>query len=121
MKREYDSFVDEMDQRLRPALLNFFARRTRNRAEAEDLTQEVFIRLVQAKNMQVRSAEAYMFQVAANLLRDRVRREKVRANYRQRQSLEEEGAYDPLDPFRVVAGRLTLAALGAALIIGAKR
>ena len=106
---------DEMDRRLRPALVSFFARRVRNIAEAEDLAQEVFIRVAQGDGAPIRSMEAYVFQIAANLLRDRARREKVRADYREHILSDAEGAYDPLDPFRIAAGRANLAMLATAI------
>jgi DNA-directed RNA polymerase specialized sigma24 family protein len=50
------------------------------------------------------NADAYIFQMAANLLRDRGRRERVRANYR---ASVDAGAVDqePLDPARMLLGR----------------
>jgi RNA polymerase sigma factor (sigma-70 family) len=110
-----DSSSKEIDQRLRPALQSFFMRRVRDHAEAEDLTQEVLIRLAQTDAASLRSAEAYMFQIAANLLRDRARRDKVRADYREQKLRSDQGMFDPLDPFRVVSGRLNLATVGAAI------
>ena len=115
MKAETNSAESELDRRLRPALMSFFMRRVRNHAEAEDLTQEVFARLAQRPASAIRSADAYMFQVAANLVRDRARREKVRADYREARRIEDYAGIDPLDPGRVVAGRLELERLGAAI------
>lgn len=93
----------------------FFLRRLRNHAEAEDLTQEVFVRLASVDQDQLQSVEAYVFRVAANLLGDRSRREKVRADYRS--SLWHGGGegVDPLDPARTVEGREALMALTAGL------
>lgn len=96
----------QLYQRYRPALIAFFARRLRNRNEAEDLTQEVFARLA-CNTRQFREPDAYIFQTAANLLRDRSRREKVRFNYQ----MQEGGVASPSDhlgPERVIAGRQTL-------------
>jgi hypothetical protein len=75
----------------------------------------VLIRLAQTDAASLRSAEAYMFQIAANLLRDRARRDKVRADYREQKLRSDQGMFDPLDPFRVVSGRLNLATVGAAI------
>lgn len=52
----------------------FFLRHTADRAEAEDLTQEVFVRILKgAAGGQVQAPDAFVFTVAANLLRDRLR------------------------------------------------
>ncbi len=99
----------------RPGLMAFFLRRVRNHAEAEDLTQEVFIRIAQGGGAAMKSAEAYIFQVAANLLRDRVRRNKVRDQYlaELKPGLDEEN--ELLDPQRIVAGREALERLSEGL------
>jgi RNA polymerase sigma factor (sigma-70 family) len=69
----------------------FFMRRVRDPAEAEDLTQEVFASLVRrADGGPIANVEGYVFQVAANLLRDRFRRESVRPG------IQCEGFADPL-------------------------
>ncbi len=69
-----------LDQRFRGPLMSFFVRRTRNREEAEDLTQDVFVRLLAtARNGTVRDMEALVFVTAANLLKDRGRKMQRRA------------------------------------------
>lgn len=97
-----------LDQRYRHALMAFFVRRVRNRAEAEDLTQEVFARLAIGAPSEFENADSYVFQTAANLLRDRGRREKVRADYRAQVRNDEFASADPLGPDRIVGGRQTL-------------
>jgi RNA polymerase sigma factor (sigma-70 family) len=72
-------------------VLAFFLRRVGNRAEAEDLTQEVFAALARQANREpVSNVEGYVFQIAANLLRDRFRRQSVRP------LIHSEGFADPL-------------------------
>lgn len=100
----------------RPALIAFFLRRTRDYAEAEDLVQEVFVRIAGKDRAEMRQSDAYLFQVAANLLRDRSRREKVRTDYAARLRLTEEFGVDPLDPHRIAAARESLALLKSALV-----
>ena len=65
---------EQLNRRFRPALMAFFLRRIGNHAEAEDLTQEVFARLMAMGAENLHQADAYVFQMAANLLRDRGRR-----------------------------------------------
>lgn len=69
-----------LDGRFRGPLMSFFLRRIKDRSEAEDLTQEVFVRLLSTfESNRIRDAEAFVFQVAANLLIDRSRFEARRA------------------------------------------
>lgn len=66
---------------LRPALMRFFLRRLRDQAEAEDLTQEVFARLLAtAERERVEDPQAFVFRIALNLLNDRARRVRRRAD-----------------------------------------
>jgi DNA-directed RNA polymerase specialized sigma24 family protein len=56
-------------------MLAFFRRRLRDPCEAEDATQDVFARLGrQASLDRIDNIEGYLFQAAANQLRERARR-----------------------------------------------
>lgn len=116
-----DALRRELDERFRGPLMSFFYRRVGDRAEAEDLTQEVFVRLVGSDSFEgAERAEAFVFRVAANLLRDRHRRA---ARWRMseypiddelvgeltRHFLERRG------PERIVMGKETLASVMASL------
>ncbi|HEX6859956.1 MAG TPA: sigma-70 family RNA polymerase sigma factor [Caulobacteraceae bacterium] len=105
----------QLNRRFRPALMAFFLRRIGSHAEAEDLTQEVFARLINLSPGELNQADAYIFQIAANLLRDRGRREKVRADYRTGVLAGEGVGVEPIDPERVLAGRQSLGQIAAAL------
>lgn len=109
------SQFEQLARRFRPALMAFFLRRLGNFAEAEDMTQEVFTRLAATDPSRTDSTEAYIFQMAANLLRDRCRREKVRFDFRAEAMADERGGVDMLDPPRFAAGRQSLDVLVAAL------
>lgn len=106
---------DQLNRRWRPALMSFFLRRVRNHAEAEDLTQEVFARLLTSGERPASSPDAYIFQVAVNLLRDGARRNKVRAEYLRAAGALDEQDIELLDPSRVVGTRDALAACIAGL------
>ena len=68
-----------LDARYRTPLMNYFLRRVRDRAEAEDLTQEAFLRIVRREDPElVENAEVFLFSIAGNLLRDRARRAGAR-------------------------------------------
>lgn len=107
--------MDQFHRDYRPALIAFFLRRVHNHSEAEDLTQEVFIRIAGSSRSAMRHPDAYIFQVAANLLRDRGRREQVRADHAAGARLVEGAGVDVLDPFRVAAAREMLGQLVSAL------
>jgi RNA polymerase sigma factor (sigma-70 family) len=66
---------DKLDARLRDLLMRYFLRRVgRDKASAEDLTQEVLLRTVNAsRTRHIDHLPAFVFRVALNLLRDRRR------------------------------------------------
>ncbi|MFH1573590.1 MAG: sigma-70 family RNA polymerase sigma factor [Acidobacteriota bacterium] len=67
----YDALVDAYGQRL----FGFLYRMTGNREDAEDLLQEVFLRMVRMLGRYTHQGrfEAWLFRIAANLGRDRIR------------------------------------------------
>jgi RNA polymerase sigma factor (sigma-70 family) len=119
MEPRPDSDPLQFNRRWRPALMSFFLRRVRNHQEAEDLTQEVFARLIRRSDKAQAPGDplgdAYIFQVAANLLRDGVRRWKVREEHQALAAPMEESTSENLDPARIVIGRDSLSAVIAAL------
>lgn len=105
-----------MSQRFRPALMSFFMRRIGNHSEAEDLTQEVLLRVAQrAHVIDAASPDGYVFQIAANLLRDGGRRRKVRAAYQSGLGASEATRVEERDPDRVLQAKQSLATVLAAL------
>ena len=63
-----------LDRRFRGPLMKFFSRRINIAADAEDLVQEVFLRLSKPGRLSsVENCEAYVFRTAANLIRERHR------------------------------------------------
>lgn len=70
------SFVAQM----RPALVRYFNRKTRNAAEADDLAQDVLLRvLVHAAWVSTEQAKGYVFRAAVNRWNDHCRRQKAQA------------------------------------------
>lgn len=111
--------LDDLCRRFRPALLAYFLRRVASPAEAEDLAHDVFLRLAGVPLEQLRSADAYIFHVAANLLRDRARRWKVRNDYVATQVAAVDAGELELhafDPERIETARRSVAALVARLM-----
>ena len=111
-----------LDERFRGPLMSFFLRRVGDAAEAEDLTQDVFIRLLGAAERQpIEDVEALVFVPAGNLLKDRGRKATRRGEASR-------GVIDPAlvsevarefvedrDPERVLLARESYAEVLAAL------
>lgn len=67
--------AEQLMARFQRPLMSFFLRRVSDRADAEDLTQEAFLRILRRDDaIPVDNPESYVFRVAVNLLRDRARR-----------------------------------------------
>jgi RNA polymerase sigma-70 factor (ECF subfamily) len=109
VRLEADADVTAMSRRFRPALMAFFVRRIHNHSDAEDLTQEVLMRVAErSASIDQRGPDAYVFQVAANLLRDRSRRLKVRSAYQAGMGTLDASRIEEREPARVVQGRHSL-------------
>src|SRR3546814_13743272 len=66
--------AEQLYAEFREPLLGFFLRRVHNRAEAEDLTQDVFVRLIRAgRSDRIENPNAFVFNIPTNLLRYRGR------------------------------------------------
>jgi len=111
-----------LDARFRRPLMSFFLRRMGDRAEAEDLTQDTFVRLVAAiEREQPDDPEAFVFKIATNLLRDRGRKAVARAGVALRdvdQNLVSEVTREFLEdrtPERVLLARTEVADVMRAL------
>jgi RNA polymerase sigma-70 factor (ECF subfamily) len=105
-----ETITDQLqsNRRWRPALMSYFLRRVGNHAEAEDLTQDVFARLL-ASGAEAQAHHGYIFQVASNLLADRARRAKIRSAYRDDLKSDPEQGIEALDPHRLAASREAIA------------
>ena len=103
-----------MEAHFRPALMSFFLRRIGNYAEAQDLTQQVFVRLAAVDGLgRVEHTTGYVFTIAANLLKDR--RRKMRTSppavcLPDHALIDEliDGAVEDRSPERVILARETL-------------
>lgn len=71
--------LDDLAVRYRAPLLRFFRRRAGAGEEADDLVQDVFSRLAAQDLKAIANVDGYIFQIAANVLRDRGRRAEVRS------------------------------------------
>jgi RNA polymerase sigma factor (sigma-70 family) len=115
-----DELLVSFNKRFRLPLLAYFGRRVSSPAEAEDLTQDVFERLTRSlATKPVENPEAFVFHIAANLLRDRARRVR---RHGTEELLPSDAVVDladalivDLSPERVVLGEKTLAEVLAVL------
>ena len=103
-----ESFLRQVSERYRQPLTAYFQRRVHSRIEAEDLTQEVFLRLVRRLDLDtIENPEAFVFQTAMNLLRDRSRRGKTQLSHLS-DLAHRERSIEELSPERVFDSRQSL-------------
>ncbi|MBI1685669.1 RNA polymerase sigma factor [Caulobacter hibisci] len=115
MQPKTEQDLGRLDRRYRPALMAFFMRRAASHSDAEDMTQELFAKLALTQaDRSMDNADAYIFQMAANLLRDRARRERVRNSYSAAVRAEPIDL-EPFDPARLLMGRERLGEVSEAL------
>lgn len=99
----------EVFDRYRPALYAYFLRRTRHQADAEDLTHDVFLRLSRLDpGTEIHNFEAFIFQTAANLLRDRARRDRAHAAFTGLLPADSEPVTGEPGPERVLEAKVEL-------------
>lgn len=76
MAEEKKALVERLFAGHRSALQAFFYRRFRRQADASDLAQEVYVRMLQVKDPDtIRDVRAYLYTVASNLAREHATRE----------------------------------------------
>ncbi len=104
-------------QRFGLVLQQFFQRRVRDRAEAEDLVQEVFVRLLKRGNIAaLEDLRGYLFETASSVLLDRVRK---RSSHHSNDHLPFDPAVHAHEDFgadRVLIGQETLTRASRALL-----
>jgi RNA polymerase sigma factor (sigma-70 family) len=101
--------------RFTPALRAFFSRRA-NANDVEDLVQEVLLRIQKRQpGAVVTNVEGYLFEVAANVLIDRGRRDRTRRRSDHCELQEIHHPVDDMSPERVLQGREKMARAMAAL------
>ena len=110
------AFVADLDRRYRVPLSRYFGKRIREAYDVDDLVQEVFIRLVRQTAIEsVQQIDSYVFQTAANVIRDRARRHAARHHCEHHELLESDLPTNDLSPERVLLGTEQLAHAVAAL------
>lgn len=105
------AFFQRLSEAYRGPLTAYFERRVRSRDEAEDLVQEVFLRLVRRpEGADIDNPEAFVFRAAVNLLRDRARREKTFRGHLIETELRQD-RFEGISPERVLEDRQALQAV----------
>jgi len=98
--------LTELHRRYGAPLLAYFSKRLRGSGDPDDLVQEVFVRLARRGDIgNIRQLEGYIFQTAANILRDRARRRSARREDDHVSFVEEIHGNEDLSPERVLLGR----------------
>ncbi|MBV9996963.1 MAG: sigma-70 family RNA polymerase sigma factor [Caulobacteraceae bacterium] len=98
--------VEALAIRYRRPLLRYFKRRVGGDAEAEDLAQEVFVRILRQPQPTIENKDGYIFTVAANLLRDRARQARSRPEQVELASeVFDPALVEDFTPDRVLVGR----------------
>ena len=116
-RRPADAPVEALVARYAGPLRKFFRARVSEPQDADDLVQEVFVRLSErADTLQIENPEAYLFQTAANLLRDRARRAATRAAASHELTEQTKVSYEELSPERVLLGKRRVEELIRALM-----
>jgi len=110
------TFLADLDRRYRVPLIRYFGKRIREAYDVDDLVQEVFIRLVRQATLEsVEQIDSYVFQTAANVIRDRARRHAARHHREHDQLSESDLPTNELSPERVLLGTEQLGRAVAAL------
>lgn len=94
-----NAFLSQTHASFDGSLRRFFARKGVARDEIADFTQEVYLRLARQPDVAtIRSAQAFVFATAGNLLRDRFRRKLTRGSQLSFEEEEREIAAEGADP-----------------------
>jgi RNA polymerase sigma factor (sigma-70 family) len=108
--------LERLSARYHVPLRRFFERRLKARPDPEDLVQEVFVRLIRQEHIHdVRNLDGYVFQIAANVLRDHTRRWSVREQEANHAALDADVLEGGFTPERVLLGEESLEKLIGAL------
>lgn len=111
-----DTPLERLSARYRGPLRRFFERRLEASPDPEDLVQEVFIRLLRQDHIgDVHNLDGYVFQVAANVLRDHAKRWSIRREEANHATLDGDSLEGGFTPERVLSGQESLERLIAAL------
>ena len=108
--------IADLSVRYGQAVRRFFSRRLRDGADVEDLTQEVFARLLKRAELgEIANIEGYLFHTAANLLRERARKAARRPGDTPDIDADLADSVEAFSPERILLGREAYARMVEAL------
>lgn len=111
-----ERLLADLSARYRDVFRRYFNRSVGNHAEAEDLTQELFIRIIRKTDFAtVKDAEPFLFKIAINLLRDRSRRKRTSNAFLSEISTASAQNFEALSPERVLQSKQSLQMVMATL------
>lgn len=94
-----------LSHRYRVPLVRFFERRLHNRADAEDLAQEVLLRLARQQTRIANPRPAYIFLAARSVLLDKVRKDRLQQRFVTESQPGDENIVDAPSAERVYSAR----------------
>jgi RNA polymerase sigma-70 factor (ECF subfamily) len=119
ISHEDNVLLENISREFRGSLFRYFARRTHDKSELEDLVQEVFVRLLRrgkTSDLIDGSLSGYVFETASSVLKDRLRRRMTR-RADAHEPFDHEKHFDvDFSPEHVLLGREQLARATAALL-----
>jgi RNA polymerase sigma-19 factor, ECF subfamily len=112
MSKRESSFVENLATTCGEDLLRFLSRRVGSSADARDLAQEVYVRLLRLERKElIQNPQAYLYRVATNLLYEfQLQRRSMTAN-QQRWAIEPRESFDSISAERLADGAATQARL----------
>jgi RNA polymerase sigma-70 factor (ECF subfamily) len=111
-KPAFEVEAEELARRFRNPLLRYFRRRIRSEADAEDMTQEVFLRLLRRSSAEpIEKIGNFMFATAGNLMRDYAKARNARQQETPVSDYDEflDISVEDFAPDRVLIGKERLA------------
>jgi RNA polymerase sigma-70 factor (ECF subfamily) len=110
------SSIHVLVERYRGPLRRFFLKRSHSPDDADDLVQEAFSRMaMRGPSEDVQNQEAFLFQIASNLLRDKARRERTRREADETLRHDTAGKIEEISPERVYLAKERVLAVQNAL------
>jgi len=106
-----------LNERYRASLMRHFGRRHFDHSEIEDMVQEVFLRLIRRGGVaDLENLQAYVFEIASSVLKDRFRRSRVRHEAAHETFDTDRHGDADFSPEDVLLGKEALARATAALL-----
>lgn len=111
-----ESTLREWFEKYRQPLHAYFLSRTRHKSDAEDLVQDVFVRVSRMKGIAgIHNGEAFLFETASNLLKDWARKRRTHGVAVEPRSAEFELLAREPGPERVLEAKVELGEVVQAL------